>query len=248
MDLFRALKADPANAVVKIGNCDFQGFEDDMRSEYKEPSAIRTASPGGKILITAPRDGKFHVGFLLYDQPGTERLEIRRAGKRLGAAVADEDDNRTKLFFTRQAYDFKAGERLELRTAQTDASYRVEDILFLARAPQIRPRLLELTDLEATPVWDGDATRPGVMRVTWITTWPAACTVRYAAAGRTREIVETEAVANHRVYLRGLQPGTTYRLQVIAPAPKGGDVAARRSLSARRRRRCPRQPGTAPFR
>jgi hypothetical protein len=224
LELFRAVKSDPANAVVKIGNCDFQGFEDDLRSEYKEPSAIRTA-PGGKIFATAPRDGRFHVGFLLYDQAGTERIEVRRAGMRLGAAVADEDDNRTKLFFTKEAFDFKVGERVEFRTAQSGGNYRVEDIVFLAHPPEIRPRALELTDLEATPVWDGDAVKPGVTRITWITTWPAKCTVRYQAAGRAREAVEKEAVANHRVYLEGLKVGATYQLQVLAPKPKGGQLA-----------------------
>lgn len=225
LDLFRAVKVDTANAVVKIGNCDFQGFEDDLRSEYKESSAIRTA-PGGKIFAAAPRDGTFHVGFLLYDQAGTERLEVRRAGKRLGTAVADEDDNRTKLFFTKEAYDFQAGDRVELRTAQANGSYRVEDFIFLAKAPEIRPRVLEVSDLEATPVWDADAARPDVMRVTWITTWPAKCTVRYTCAGRTQEVVEKEALANHRIYLEGLKAGATYQAQVVAPKPKGGDVVS----------------------
>lgn len=226
LDLFRTVKADSANAVVKIGNCDFQGFEDDMRAEYKEPSAIRTA-PGGRILATAPRDGRFHVGFLLYDQPGAECLEVRREGKRLGVAVADEDDNRTKLFFTQQVCDFKAGDRVELRTAESTGNYRVEDIVFLARPPQIRPRVLELTDLEVTPDWEGDAVRPGTMRVTWITTWPAKCTVNYKAAGLAEEVVETEPLANHRVYLEGLKVGETYQLQVVAPTPNGGQVASK---------------------
>lgn len=225
LDLFRAVKADPANAVVKIGNCDFQGFEDDLRSEYKESSAIRTA-PGGRIFAAAPRDGTFHVGVLLYDQAGTERLEVRRAGQRLGTAVADEDDNRTKLFFTQQAYDFKAGDRVELRSAQARGSYRVEDIIFLAKAPEIRPRVLEVSDLEVTPVWDGDAAKPNVMRVTWITTWPTKCTVRFGAGDSTQEVVEKEALANHRVYLEGLKPDATYKLHVIAPKPKSGEVAS----------------------
>ena len=226
LDLFRAVKADRANAVVKIGNCDFQGFEDDMRTEYKEPSAVRTA-PGGTIIATAPSDGRFHVGFLLYDQPGIERLEVRRAGKRLGAAVADEDDNRTKLFFTQEAYDFKAGDRVELRTANSAGNYRVEDFIFLARPPKIRPRVLELTDLEVTPVWEGDAARAGTMRVTWITTWPAKCTVKYKAAGPVEQVVEIESLANHRVYLEGLKVGQTYQLEVVAPKPEGGELASK---------------------
>lgn len=225
LDLFRAVKAAPANAVVKIGNCDFQGFEDDMRAEYKEQSAVRTA-PGGRIIATAPSDGRFQFGFLLYDQPGTERVEVRHAGRRLGVAVADEDDNRTKLFFTRQAYAFKAGDRVELRTALAGGNYRLEDLVFLAARPEIRPRVLELTDLQATPVWHGDAVRPDAMRVTWITTWPAKCTLKYTTGGLTREAVEQEPLANHRVYLEGLKSGAAYELQVVAPKPRGGEVVS----------------------
>jgi hypothetical protein len=225
LDLYRALRANPANRVVKIGNCDFQGFEDDLRAEYKESSAVRTA-PGGKILVTAPSDGRYQFGFLLYDQAGTERVEVRHAGRRLGIAVADDDDNRTKLFFTRQAYAFKAGERVELCTSLASGNYRVEDLLFLASAPEIRPRVLQLSDLEVTPVWEGDRARHNAVRVTWITTWPAKCTLKYTTFGLARQIVESEPLANHRVYLEGLMPGATYQLQVVAPKPKGGEVTS----------------------
>ncbi len=221
LDLFRAVKADPANLVVKIGNCAFEGFEDDLRSEYKEPSAIRTA-PGGRIMAAAPQDGRYHFAFLLYDQAGTERVEIRRGDQRLGVAVADEDDRRTKLFFTQQAHDFKAGELIELRTPISAGNYRIEDILFLARTPEVRPRVFEISDLEVTPVWDGETVKPGVARVTWTTTWPAKCTVKCG----TQTTTEAEELANHRILLEGLTPNATHTLQVIAPKPKGGDVVS----------------------
>lgn len=223
LDLFRQLKADAANAVVKIGNCEFEGFMDDLGAEYKEPSAIRTV-PGGRIRVTAPRSGRFHVGVLLYDQPGVERLELRRAATRLGVAVADEDDNRTKLFFTRAAPLLEAGEVIELRTPFSGGSYRVEDILFLARPPEVRPRRLELSHLEATPLWDGEEARAGAVRITWITTWPAACTL--TCAGRT--LTESEPVANHRLTLDGLTPGRSYSLSVTAPRPGAGGAVRER--------------------
>ena len=227
LDLFRKLKADPAHAVVRIGNCLFEGFEDDLKTEFSEPSAVRTA-PGGRIFVTVPKAGRFHFGFLLYDQPGTERLDIRRGEERLGIAVADEDDNRAKLFFTREACAFKAGEVVELRSARGAANYRVEDILFLAKTPEVRPRAFELSHLEATPVWDGDAVRPGVARVTWITTWPAKCTVKCGNVA----VTEPEALANHRVYLEGLAAGEKLTIEVAAPKPQGagavtGNVAFR---------------------
>ncbi|MDD4869692.1 MAG: hypothetical protein PHR77_03965 [Kiritimatiellae bacterium] len=215
LDLFHTLKSDTDNVVVKIGNCAFEAFEDDLRSEFNEPSALRTA-PGGKIYVTIPKAGKFHFGFLLYDQAGTERIEIRRGNVRLGIAVADEDDNRAKLFFTKEAYDFKAGEVVELRSARASGNYRVEDILLLAKTPKIRPRVLELTNLEVTPVWDSDAVKPGIARVTWITTWPAKCTIKC----EDRLVTEPEAVANHRIYLEGLAVGEKFTLEVTAPKPR----------------------------
>lgn len=223
LDLFRALKADPANLVVKIGNCAFEGFDDDLRTEYKEPSAVRTA-PGGRILATVPKDGRYHPGFLLYDQAGVEKVELRRGDKRIGVAVADEDDRRTKLFFTTQPLDWKAGEQVELRTAMSGGSYRIEDILFLAKAPEIRPRVFEISDLDVTPVWEGDGVRPDVARVTWITTWPAKCTVKCG----DQQVTEEEEFANHRVYVKGLKAGANHSLTVTAPKPAGvgGEVVS----------------------
>ena len=110
-----------------------------MRSEYRGASAIRTA-PGGTILITAPRDGKFHVGFLFYDQPGTERLEIRRGGKRLGAAVANKDDNRTELLLHPPGLRFQGrSQRLELCTARTPTPAIGWKTSSFWPTPEIRP-------------------------------------------------------------------------------------------------------------
>lgn len=215
LDLIHDARAHPDNVAVKIGNCAFEGFEDDLRSESNEPSAVRTAS-GGRIHVTVPKDGAFHFGFLLYDQAGPERIEIRRGKERLGVAVADEDDNRSKLFFTEKSFDFKAGDVIELRSARDRGSYRVEDILLLAKKPKVRPRVLELTHLQATPVWEGDAVQEGAARVTWITTWPAKCTVKCGDL----LVTEPEAVANHRVYLKGLAGGRKHAIEVRAPKPR----------------------------
>jgi len=223
LDLFRKLKADPANAVVRIGNCEFEGFMDDLGAEYKEPSAIRTV-PGGRILATVPRPGRFHIGVLLYDQAGTERLEIRRAGRRLGVAVAAENDNRTKLFFTHAALDLQAGEVIELRTPFSGDSYRVEDILLLARPPEVRPRHLELSHLEVTPLWQGEVARADAVRVTWITSWPTACALNCG----DRTLTEPEPLANHRLTLDGLTPGRSYTLAVTAPKPDGNGTVRER--------------------
>ncbi|NLC80167.1 MAG: hypothetical protein GX748_03180 [Lentisphaerae bacterium] len=215
LDLFHALKSNPANVVVKISTCACEGFEDDLRTEFNEPSVVRKAA-GGRIFVTVPKPGSFHFGFLLYDQAGTERFEIRSGHDRLGVAVADEDDNRTKLFFTKEAFDFKAGEVVELRSARGAGNYRVEDILLLKKPPKVRPRNFDLTHLEATPVWEGDAVKLGTARVTWLTSWPAQCTVRYG----DRLVTEPEAVANHRVYLEELPVGDKLTLEVTAPKPR----------------------------
>ncbi|MBM4085514.1 MAG: hypothetical protein FJ272_12045, partial [Planctomycetes bacterium] len=130
LDLFRKIKADPANVVVKIGDCDLDGFGYDTWTEYKAPSAVRN-TPGGRIGLSAPKTGRYHFGFLLYDERGTERIEVRHNDKPLGIAVADEDDRRTKLFFTEKPVAFQAGDRLELRTSMSPGAWRIEDLLFL---------------------------------------------------------------------------------------------------------------------
>jgi len=155
--------------------------------------------------------------------PGQESYEMSIDGKVVGRFFPREDDNRQRLYFLKRPVEFKGGEKIVLRTGPTGANV-TEDIILLRTRPPIRKRLFEIRHVEAGFVErDGKAQA----RVTWVTTWPARCTIEYGAADMGGKVVEKSSVANHRVYLHGLEPGATYQYRIIAPRPDGRNVESK---------------------
>ena len=113
------------------------------------------------------------------------------------------------------------GERLTLRTGGT-GSHITEDVLLLAQRPPERPRQFEIGQVEADWLQRGDK---ALLRLTWITTWPAACTIEYGPDDKYgQQITEPAPLANHRVYVSGLQPGQLVHYRIVAPRPGGPSV------------------------
>ena len=127
--------------------------------------------------------------------------------------MADADDNRQKLFFLTEPHTFRGGEKIELRALTTDGIYRTEDLLLLKQKPQPKQPAYTITQLAAKPELDGHAKAV----ITWITNWPAACTVESDAGNLT----EDEAFNNHRVVLANLQPRRTYRYRISGKSRDG---------------------------
>src|SRR5581483_9261173 len=97
LDVIRAISEDPQNVVLPILKCDLDGFTEDV-SEYRT-WAVKRTTPNGCITATVPRAGMYYPGFVFYDGPGDERIDVFVDGAKAGTAVANTDDNRQKLFF-----------------------------------------------------------------------------------------------------------------------------------------------------
>lgn len=207
LDRINALVDAPRNVCIWIRDCKLDGFRFD-KSEYRADNALRTA-PTGKITATVPAavSGKFYVGFIFYDTAGTERIGIYVNGQRRGVAVADFDDNNQHLFFLTEPVELKAGDTIELRALTATGVYRTEDLVLLREKPKPRPPLYELRDIAVTE-----------HRLTWISSWPAQCTVE---SDDGRKITEPLAVQNHRVLL----PENTRRFRITATARDGRVVS-----------------------
>ncbi|MDH7570152.1 MAG: hypothetical protein QHJ73_11270, partial [Armatimonadota bacterium] len=214
LDLIWELQQDPANLVFSSPTAQLQGMAY-YDAEYRWP-AVRGSN--GSITVTVPRAGRFHPAVVVYDTAGAEGYEVRIDGVPVGRFTAAEDDRRQRVYFSPQAIAFKGGEKLSVHTDGTGA-HITEDILLLARPPKIRARRFEITHLEAAYT---DRDGPPRARVTWITTWPVACTVE--CGGIT--LTEAKPVANHRVFLEGLPFGKRYRPKVTALRPDGTPVVA----------------------
>ncbi|NLF19266.1 MAG: hypothetical protein GX595_18720, partial [Lentisphaerae bacterium] len=200
--------ADPSNHRLRVFDCTLEGFRF-VPSEYRADNVIRTGLPA-RIVGTAPAAGSFHVGVVMHDAAGREVMALAVNDRRVGVAVADWDDNNQHLFVTAEPVAVQAGDRIELRALNSDGLCRVEDLVLLRQPPAARQAPCQILHLAAT-----------ADRLTWITTWPAACTVELAD-GRT--ITESEPWNNHRVAIPGLQPGQAVRCRVTATARDGSAV------------------------
>ncbi|MCI0354962.1 MAG: fibronectin type III domain-containing protein, partial [Acidobacteria bacterium] len=199
------------NVVLPILKCDLEGFAEDV-SEYRA-WAVKRKDPGGRIIATAPSAGTYYPAFIFYDGAGDERIGIWIDGQEAGTALANADDNRQKLFYLSEPRTLKGGEKIELRALTAHGMYRTEDLLLLKQKPGRRDALYVISDV---------AVRPGEnsAKVTWLTSWPAACTVETDSAS----VSEDTPFNNHRVQLTGLTTGREYRCRVVAQTREGKTV------------------------
>ncbi|MEI6503026.1 MAG: hypothetical protein WCP21_18610, partial [Armatimonadota bacterium] len=176
----------------------------------------------GSLTVTVPRAGSFTPAVVVYDGGGAETYQMLVDGKTVGHFVAADEDRRQKVYFLSKPLVFRGGEKLTVKVGSV-GSHITEDVMLLAKQPPVRGRKFELQQLES-----GLARVEGknALRLTWISTWPTACTVEYWEGGgppEARPLQQTEptTVANHRVYLDGLKPGTKYSYRLLAPKPDG---------------------------
>lgn len=203
-----AVTHDPGNVVLPVFRCKYEGFAF-RPSEYRADNVVRVAA-AGKIVATVPRGGVFYPGFVFYDSAGREVIGISVNGRRRGVAVANLDDNNQHLFFLSAPVTVKPGDTIELHALRPEGAYRTEEVVLLARKPDPRAPVYEFRYLTA---------RRNVL--TWVTTWPAACTVEQ---GDGTKIREREPVNNHRVELPSLQPGQSVRYRLVATTRDGKRV------------------------
>ena len=217
LELIWDLQADPANLAISSVGAKLEG----MRlydTEYRWPAVYGRA---GAITVTVPRAGTFYPALVVYDTAGPEAYELQVDGKRVGRFLAAEDDNRQRIHFRASPVDFTGGEKLTFRVGSV-GNHITEDILLLAKKPPIRTRKFEISHAEAG--WAKHDGKPQ-MRLTWITTWPSACTIEYGASEQYgQKLTEEEPVANHRVFLSGLQPKSEFHYRIVAPRPDGQNL------------------------
>lgn len=197
------------NVRLPIFQCETQGFRF-VPSEYRADNVLRSGAPA-RITAKVPRAGTFYPGFVIHDEAGREVVGLFVNGERQGVAVASVDDNDQRLFFLSRPVSLKQGDTIELRPLSSEGPYRIEDLVLLAKKPAAKPLRYEIRHLEA-----------GENRITWITTWPAACVVELENGQR---IKEPTAVNNHRVYVPEMKLGQTIRYRITTVTREGKPIA-----------------------
>lgn len=235
LDLIWKLQADPANVVLSSVKAELQGLKY-YDAEYRWPAVYGAR---GTIGVKVPKAGKFYPALVVYDTPGAETYELEIDGRRVGRFVASEDDRRQRVHYLSQPIEFRGGERLVWKVGG-QGSHITEDIILLAAKPPKRERCFEIRQIEVALVpqisgsWQtskvsktSEVSGGDALRVTWITTWPAACTIEYGTSSAYgKKITEPSPVANHRLYLTGLKRGQTVHYRIIAPRPDGKPVVS----------------------
>lgn len=218
LDLVWQIQRDPRNVVFSPVTAQLNGLKL-YDAEYRWPAV---AGSRGSVTVQVDKPGRFYPAIVVYDTAGSETYELQIDGRPAGRFVAAEDDNRQRIHVVSRPVEFHGGEKLTW-IAGGSGRHITEDIFLLAEKPPLRPREFVLEQVEAGYVERGG--RPQV-RLTWISTWPAACTVDYGPTPqRGSKLVEPEAVANHRVFLETVEPGQTIHYRITAPRPAAGGTA-----------------------
>jgi len=235
-DLLHATLAVSGVIVVPHDKLRTEGFEVDLQTTHRWPH-LKLVAPQGTVWTTAPQAGKYHVGFLMYDDGNDERLGLSVDGEFRGVAVARQNNNRTWLYWLTEPQEFRGGERVELRTLGGRGKFGIAKVVFLSEAPEVRKVQVAVENTTVVaPVG-----RPGVAVISWTTTWPCPTRLVYSlddsrgpvsprpesrlGQTRPREVLDDAPCLVHRVVLEGLDPAATYRGQVIAAGPNGETVA-----------------------
>ena len=227
LDLIRAVLTAKDTVAVPCDRLERTGFAIDQFTSHRF-AHLKLTEPNGRAWTTAPKTGKVHVGFMMYDDSADDRIAIEIDGVTCGVAVANANNNRTWLYWLREPRTFKGGEQVALRGVGGRGRHGVCTLLFLPRPPPVRTPKYEIANTTASPAFD----HGGRVVVSWTTSWP--CTSRFMYDRRTKgKTVEAVAESRtpclvHRVVLNALDYRFDHAGRATAIAPNGTRVSGKR--------------------
>ncbi len=216
LDMLCGVIRDKDTLVVPHDKLTLDGFSVELFTSKRFPH-LRPERTEAKAWTKAPKPGRYHVGFMMYDDSGSGRVGIFVDGKLRGVAVSNQNNNRTWLYWLTGPIEFKGGERVELRTTSA-GRYPICNILFLPKPPPARKIEYRVENTtSATHVG-----RPGNVTISWTTTWPCPTRFEYGACEKYGTLVENELPCLvHRVVLEGLDPAAAFHGRAIGATRDG---------------------------
>ena len=217
LDLLHAVLRSEETVVVPHDKLQLDGFAVDLFTSRRFPH-LRLEGSRGKAWTPAPKAGRYHVGFMMFDDSNPERVVLYVDGKMRGVAVAGGDNNRTWLYWLAEPIEFQGGERVELRAAGASGLHGICNLLFLPKPPKVRTIQYAVENLtSATHVGF-----PGKVTVSWTTTWPCPTQFEYGTDVAYGQTVQSDGdCLVHRVVLDGLDPGREYHGRAVGTARDG---------------------------
>ncbi len=227
LDIIRGVLTAKDTVAVPCARLKRNGFAIDQFTSRRF-GHLKLTKPNGRAWTTAPKTGKVHVGFMMYDDSADDRIAIEIDGVTCGVAVANANNNRTWLYWLRKPRTFKGGEQIGLRGVGGRGLHGVCNVLFLPRPPAVRKPKYEIANTTAGPAFD----HGGRVVVSWTTSWP--CKSRFicdrrTVAGTMEVIAEAKTPSLvHRVVLNALDYRFDHAGRATAIAPDGTRVSGKR--------------------
>lgn len=219
--LLQSVELAEGTVVVPHDKLQCDGFEVDLFTSNRWPHVSRQR-PDGKVWTQAPKSGRYHVGFMMYDDSNDERVGVFIEGKLEGVAVARQDNNRTWLYWLEQPYDFQGGERVQLEAIGPAGKHGICNILFLAETPEVRRIEYRVENMTSA----AHVGRAGLVTISWTTTWPSPTRFEYGTDSRYGQSIEEENTCLvHRVVLDGLDPSREYHGRAVGTSSDGSAFA-----------------------
>jgi hypothetical protein len=221
LDVIRPLLVDRRNIVVNYDELKMDGFEVDLFTSNRY-GHVKLTRRGGRVSTTVPRDGKYVVGFMIYDDSSEDRIGFYLNNEFVGLAIVNGNNNRTWVYHLSEPRALHAGDVVALEGMGTSGKHGICNILLLAQAPPTR----RIEYRVANTHWIAPVGTKGEVSVSWTSTWPSASRFEYGPTAKYGQVVEENCSRLvHRAYLTGLRPGVTYHGRGVATQPDGTTYA-----------------------
>ncbi|MEN6403785.1 MAG: hypothetical protein ABFD94_17720 [Armatimonadia bacterium] len=216
LDIIRPMLKDPRNLVVNYDELKTDGFSVDLFTQNRY-GHLKMDRRGGRVSTTAPKAGKYYLGFMIYDDSTPDRIGIYVNNEFAGLAVVDGNNNRTWIYYLTEPRDLKAGDEVALEGMGT-GKHGICNILFMAQAPRVRQIEYHVQNTH----WIAPVGTKGKVSISWTTTWPSASRFEYGTTTKYGETATEQCNRLvHRAYLSGLRPGVTYHGRGVGTRPDG---------------------------
>lgn len=213
----RALLAHPGTIEVAHDRLELDGYEIDQLTSRRWPHLRRTAREA-RAWTAAPRAGRYHVGFLIYDDNNDQRFSIRVGGRNTAIVFTRAGTYREWLYWTDKAFDFEGGETVEVEAFGPGGRHGIINIVFMPEPPEAWSPPFEIQGTAAF----APAAFEGRVNVSWTTTWPGESRFEYGdAPDALRSVEESPGPMIHRAVIEGLDPAKRLYGRAIAEWPDG---------------------------
>jgi hypothetical protein len=217
LDLIRPLLVDEANLVIRYDELEMDGFEVDLFTSRRYGHVKMTRS-GGTVSASPPRAGRYHVGFMMYDDSRDDRFVISVNDEVAGLAISNRDNNRHWVYWLTEARDFTPADVVTLQAAGSGGKHAVCRMVFMPTPPQVRDVEYHVTDT----AWTAPVGPAGRVNISWITSWPSGTRFEYGLTADYGQLAEEDCHRLvHRARLTGLDPEATYHGRGVGTTPDG---------------------------